>query len=272
MWPQIEKSIQQGKAAAKKSGDDNKLRMAKSRQKKCAVWAHMPEPGPTHLRSLWLAFRLDDRFGLEQSAKGGHFKLNRDLEGFHLTSRAEVTLEELEADAKISLPDPAPLRTKGDLVHLDDVSYSHPPRRGAAPPSSSKPLLENVRLTIPQDARIALVGKNGQGKSTLAKLIAGQLAPTKGKVVRHAQLRIGFFTQHAVEELSAEGRASKDWTALRYLEEEAEQPRTEQELRALLGALGLKGSIVSHAPLSALSGGQKVRASLSRAWLLSQPM
>lgn len=97
--------------------------------------------------------KLDDRWGLEKSAKGGRFKLNRDLEGFHLSSRAGLDIEKLEADVKIRLHDPEPLRTTGDLLHFEGVSYSFP--------GAKQPLLEDVTFTLNQGGRIALVGAVG---------------------------------------------------------------------------------------------------------------
>ncbi|KDQ27465.1 hypothetical protein PLEOSDRAFT_51211 [Pleurotus ostreatus PC15] len=228
----IERSIQQGRAAAKQSGDDNKLRMAKSRQKK-----------------------LDERWGTEVSAKGTRFKLNRDLAGYHLSNRAEIEIDEGEPLVRIVLPSPDKLRTIGDLIHFDNVSFSYR-RQGAK--------LEGVTFTVGQGGRCAFVGANGQGKSTLAKLIMGELSPSKGVIVRHPSLKIGYFTQHSVEELSNE--SLKTTTALKYFLDHFDKlgdPVQDPEARACLGTLGLSGKIASDTPLAALSGGQKVRLAIA---------
>ncbi|KAG9220476.1 hypothetical protein CCMSSC00406_0003932 [Pleurotus cornucopiae] len=228
----IERSIQQGRAAAKQSGDDNKLRMAKSRQKK-----------------------LDERWGTEVSAKGTRFKLNRDLAGYHLSNRAEIEIDEGEPPVRIVLPSPDKLRTIGDLIHFDNVSFSYR-RQGAK--------LEGVTFTVGQDGRCAFVGANGQGKSTLAKLIMGELSPSKGVIVRHPSLKIGYFTQHSVEELSNE--SLKTTTALKYFLDHFDKlgdPVQDPEARACLGTLGLSGKVASDTPLAALSGGQKVRLAIA---------
>ncbi len=94
--------------------------------------------------------KLDNRWGLEQSAKGGRFKLNRDLEGYHLSSRAGVDIEKLEGDVKIKINDPEPLRTTGDLLHFEAVSYAFP--------GAKQPLIQDVTFTLDQGGRIALVG------------------------------------------------------------------------------------------------------------------
>ncbi|BGO96387.1 iron complex transport system ATP-binding protein [Rhodosporidium toruloides NP11] [Rhodotorula toruloides] len=233
----VEKSIQRGIASAKKTGDENRQRMVKSRQKK-----------------------LDERWGLEQSAAGHRFKLNRDLVGYHLTRRAEVETQEQEAASKVRVPSPEKLRTLGDLVHFDQVEYRFP--------GAKTPLLANVTFTVEQGGRVAFVGANGNGKSTLAKLIVGEFVPTKGKLVRHPQLRIGYFSQHSVENLTLKTTSAQGGpvTALSHFLEhfEAEGEKVlESEARACLGSFGLKGEIASDTPLSQLSGGQKVRLALA---------
>ncbi|GAA5882378.1 hypothetical protein JCM3774_004325 [Rhodotorula dairenensis] len=223
----VEASIRKGKASAKATGDENRARMVKSREKK-----------------------LEERWGLEQSAKGGRFKLNRDLVGYHTSRRGEIEIEAPERDVKIKLEDPPALRTLGDLVHFDHVEFRHP--------RAPKPLLSDVTFTVQQGGRLAFVGANGQGKSTLAKLIMGELAPTRGSIIRHPLLKIGYFSQHSVEDLSVAGNT----TALAYFLEQFQargMQVEEQAVRACLGSFGLGGRLASDVPLSQLSGGQKVR-------------
>ena len=62
-------------------------------------------------------------------------------------------------------------------------------------------ILSRLVLRIDQDDRIALLGQNGEGKSTLSKLISGRLDPMAGRVVTSNKLRIGYFAQHQVDEL-----------------------------------------------------------------------
>ncbi len=94
--------------------------------------------------------RLDERFGLEKSAKGGRFKLNRDLAGYHLTSRADIQLEDLDPPIKITLPNPEKLRTTGDLVHFENVVFRWKKMK--------KNMLENVTFTVGQGGRCSFVG------------------------------------------------------------------------------------------------------------------
>ncbi|KAJ7098765.1 P-loop containing nucleoside triphosphate hydrolase protein [Mycena belliarum] len=243
----IEKSIQQGIASAKKTGDDNRQRMVKSRQKK-----------------------LDERWGAETSAKGTRFKLNRDMAGYHLTNRAEIETAAGEPRVKINIDSPEKLRTLGDLIHFDAVEYRFPKAKTA--------FLEDMTFTINQGGRCAFVGANGQGKSTIAKLIMGTLKPTKGNIVRHPLLKIGYFSQHSVEELSGPlTRAESDdpVTALSYfMEYFAAKGETvvEQDARKCLGSFGLQGKIASDAPLSQLSGGQKVRLAIALIVYIPPPL
>ncbi|GAA5936637.1 ABC-F family ATP-binding cassette domain-containing protein [Sporobolomyces koalae] len=235
----IEKSIEQGKASAKKTGDENRLRMVKSRQKK-----------------------LDERFGVEQSASGHRFKLNRDMAGYHLTNRVEAVLQEQESAVKIVVPSPEKLRTAGDLLHFDSVQYRSP--------GAKSPLLDRITLTVEQGGRLAFVGANGSGKSTLAKLIVGDLLPTSGTIVRHPLLRVGYFGQHSVEELTIGAHTFEDGSPVTALSsflqhfETSGDKVSEPDARACLGSFGLRGRVASDTPLSQLSGGQKVRLALAR--------
>ena len=64
-----------------------------------------------------------------------------------------------------------------------------------------KPVLRGLNLSVDMDDRIALLGANGNGKSTLAKLLAGRLDPLSGEVRRGPKLRVGYFAQHQTDEL-----------------------------------------------------------------------
>src|SRR5690348_5470493 len=69
--------------------------------------------------------KLNDRWGNETSAKGTRFKLNRDLVGFHLTSRNAIEIQEDEVGVKIKLPDVNELKVKGSLIHLENVGFGY---------------------------------------------------------------------------------------------------------------------------------------------------
>jgi ABC-type uncharacterized transport system YnjBCD ATPase subunit len=211
--------------------------------------------------------KLDERFGVETSAKGTRFKLNRDMAGFHLSNRSELTVEEREGRVKINLPQPEKLRTIGDLIYFDNVQYGFS--------KASIPLLADVSFTVEQSGRLAVVGADGSGKTTLAKLIVGELQPTKGKSVRQQLLRIGHFSQHSVGDLSLPLTSlsfnNTPVTALSYFLDHFEakgEKVLEQEARALLGSLGLQGDTAARTPLAQLSGGQKVSFSCLSSFFL----
>lgn len=228
----IEKSIASSIKAARDKGDDKKLKQAASRQKK-----------------------LDERWGVEVGLKGGRFKLNRDLAGYHTTARAEIEIADVDPPVKLAFPRPADLRFPGALVSLEKVAFAYPGRKST---------LTDVSLTIHAGTRTGLAGLNGSGKTTLVSLIAGSLAPTSGTISRHARLKTGLFSQQSVEEMTALAASDAKLTALRYVVEGAGGEMGEKEARQILGGLGLHGQTVSRVPLELLSGGQKVRVALAR--------
>ncbi len=115
-------------------------------------------------------------------------------------------------------------------------------------------MLHGLNLRIDQDDRIALLGRNGEGKSTLSKLLAGKLQPAEGKFSRSSKLRIGYFAQHQVDELHIDETPLQHIQRLRPTEG---QPR----LRARLAGFGLMAD-QAETLVGKLSGGQKARLSL----------
>ncbi|MCK8462489.1 ABC-F family ATP-binding cassette domain-containing protein [Aliiroseovarius sp. S1339] len=120
-------------------------------------------------------------------------------------------------------------------------------------------VLRNLNLRIDQDDRIALLGRNGEGKSTLSKLLSGRLDLMEGTMVSSNKLRIGFFAQHQVEELYV------DETPLQHLMRER-AAEGQAKLRARLAGFGL-GPDQADTEVGRLSGGQKARLSLLLATL-----
>ncbi|QIE54582.1 ABC-F family ATP-binding cassette domain-containing protein [Pikeienuella piscinae] len=118
-----------------------------------------------------------------------------------------------------------------------------------------KPVLRDISLRIDPDDRIALLGANGQGKSTLAKLISRRLSPIEGVETRAAKLRIGYFAQHQTDELH------EDETPVQHIRRLLpDQP--EAKLRGRLGAVGIGAEIATN-KVRSLSGGQKARLLLA---------
>ena len=115
-------------------------------------------------------------------------------------------------------------------------------------------VLSRLDLRIDQDDRIALLGQNGQGKSTLAKLISGRLKPLAGQLVQSSKLRIGYFAQHQVDELYFDETPIDHVRRLR-------PSKTPAQRRAILGGFGI-GAEQAETLVGRLSGGQKARLSL----------
>ena len=144
---------------------------------------------------------------------------------------------------------PEPEELQPPILRLDHASVGY----------DGPPVLKNLDLRIDQDDRIALLGQNGQGKSTLSKLIADRLTPCAGSIVRSTKLRIGYFAQHQVDELHL------DETPLEHLRRLRPDP-TPAKLRAMLGGFGI-GAEQADTQVGRLSGGQKARLSLMLATL-----
>ncbi|MFV0368404.1 MAG: ATP-binding cassette domain-containing protein [Hyphomicrobiaceae bacterium] len=119
----------------------------------------------------------------------------------------------------------------------------------------SPPVLTNLDLRIDHDDRIALLGQNGNGKSTFAKLISGKLAPTHGAVRGAAKIEVGYFAQHQLDELNP---AKSPFDYMVELLPEA----TEAQRRARLGTFGF-GIDKADTKCANLSGGEKARLLLA---------
>ncbi|MBQ0717011.1 MAG: ABC-F family ATP-binding cassette domain-containing protein [Sulfitobacter litoralis] len=125
--------------------------------------------------------------------------------------------------------------------------------------TEGQPVLSRLNLRIDQDDRIALLGKNGQGKSTLSKLLSNRLVLFDGKAINSSKLRIGFFAQHQVDELVVHE------TPLQHMIS-ARPGVMQSKLRAQLAGFGL-GPDQADTEVGRLSGGQKARLSLLLATL-----
>ena len=121
------------------------------------------------------------------------------------------------------------------------------------------PVLRRLNLRIDQDDRIALLGRNGEGKSTLSKLLASKLQVIEGQIHKASKLRVGYFAQHQVEELHLDETPIDHIRRMRPTE-------TPAKLRARLGGFGI-GAEQAETLVGKLSGGQKARLSLMLATL-----
>lgn len=120
-------------------------------------------------------------------------------------------------------------------------------------------LVEKINFTIAPGARIALLGHNGAGKSTVIKLLAGGLPALGGERVEARDLRMGYFAQHQLEQLK-EGESPLQH--LRSMSGAAAVKASEQELRDFLGTFGFRGDRVFEA-IGPFSGGEKARLVLA---------
>ena len=158
-----------------------------------------------------------------------------------------ITPPEEVAKRVFSFPQPEELSPP--IVALEDASVGY----------GGPDILSKLELRIDQDDRIALLGKNGEGKSTLSKLISERLKTASGRITTHNKLRIGYFAQHQVDELNL------DETPLQHLQSERPD-HSPPKLRALMAGFGLGPDQVDTI-VSKLSGGQKARLSLLLATL-----
>ena len=134
------------------------------------------------------------------------------------------------------------------IIALDGVAVGY---------EADKPVLRRLNLRIDDDDRIALLGANGNGKSTLVKLLAGRLAPIAGKITRADKLQIAYFAQHQLDELVPTDSA---FDQLR----RRMGDQSEAKVRARAGAIGFPGA-KADTPAGQLSGGERARLLLGLA-------
>ena len=172
--------------------------------------------------------------------------------------QAQSRVKMLEKMEKITAPEdaarmvftfPEPEELSPPILRIEDGAVGY----------DGKAILHKLNLRIDQDDRIALLGRNGEGKSTLSKLLSDRLPSMAGDITRHSKLRVGFFAQHQVDELHL------DETPLQHIQREF--PDTPpSKLRARLAGFGL-GADQAETEVGRLSGGQKARLSLLLATL-----
>ncbi len=157
--------------------------------------------------------------------------------------RIEFVIE--DAPTRFAFPEPA--RLAPPILTLDRVDIGY----------ASVPVLRNISVGVDMDDRIALLGANGNGKSTLAKLLAGRLAPLAGQVRCDPRLKVGYFAQHQSDELVASEHPIEHMARA--------LPRaTQTQVRAQLARFGLDADRAD-TPTAQLSGGEKARLLLALA-------
>ena len=160
-------------------------------------------------------------------------------------NQIEVETVPVEPEDEFHFPEvyvmPAP------CIKLKNVSVGYIP---------SKPVLKRLNLQIGNNDRIALLGQNGNGKSTLAKLLVGMLSPESGEIVQSKKLRVGYFNQHQNEELPA------NLSPFDYIKPFLGEMK-EDKIRGYLGGFGLTGD-QAIGKIATLSGGEKARLLLAK--------
>ncbi|HEY7384156.1 MAG TPA: ABC-F family ATP-binding cassette domain-containing protein, partial [Beijerinckiaceae bacterium] len=146
------------------------------------------------------------------------------------------------ADETLAFDLPSPARPLAPpLIAIDNVAAGY----------DGKVVLDRLNLSILPDDRIALLGANGNGKSTFCKLIGGRLDPLKGEIRKSVKLDAAYFAQHQLDELKPGASA--------FAHVAARMPDVpEAKIRARCGRLGFPGA-KAETPVSALSGGEKAR-------------
>jgi ATP-binding cassette subfamily F protein 3 len=151
----------------------------------------------------------------------------------------------LMEDPSLSFDFPSPDELRPPLITLDLAAVGY----------GETPILQRLNLRIDPDDRIALLGRNGNGKTTLARLLAAQLPPMDGAMQSSGRMRVGYFTQYQVEEL-----ASGD-TPLEHMTR-AMVGKTPGAVRAQLGRFGFSGNRAT-TNVGQLSGGERARLALA---------
>ncbi|MDP0925678.1 ABC-F family ATP-binding cassette domain-containing protein [Paracoccus onubensis] len=159
-----------------------------------------------------------------------------------LARMVPITAPEEAKFHRFSFPQPEELSPP--IIAMEDVAVGY----------GDRAVLRRLNLRIDQDDRIALLGRNGQGKSTLSKLLAERLTVMEGRITRATKLRVGYFAQHQVDELSLNETPLDHVRRLR-------PDEAPSRLRARLAGFGLMEA-QAETRVGQLSGGQKARLSL----------
>jgi ATP-binding cassette subfamily F protein 3 len=149
-------------------------------------------------------------------------------------------------DPSLSFDFPSPDELRPPLVTLDLASVGYTP---------GKPILQRLNLRLDPDDRIALLGRNGNGKTTLARLLAAQLTPMDGEMSASGKMRVGYFTQYQVEELDTDDTPLEHMTRMM-------KGKTPGAVRAQLGRFGFSGDKAT-TKVGKLSGGERARLALA---------
>ncbi|MCW3837531.1 ABC-F family ATP-binding cassette domain-containing protein [Sphingomonas canadensis] len=148
-------------------------------------------------------------------------------------------------DPSLSFDFPNPEELRPPLITLDMASVGY----------GDTPILRRLNLRLDPDDRIALLGRNGNGKTTFARLLAAQLAPMEGEMNASSRMKVGYFTQYQVEELDREDTPLDHMARLMSDAKPA-------AVRGQLGRFGFSGDKAT-TKVGKLSGGERARLALA---------
>ena len=168
------------------------------------------------------------------------------------TMRAKGNTKEVDKLMKLDVPRPekpvkikmkfeADVKAKSPYITMSDVTFGY---------TEDKILIANLDLCLLENTRATIVGMNGCGKSTLFKLLLGDIQPLSGEIKRNDNVKVSYFSQHSIEELPQE------LTPVEYLTEK--YGLDTHNVRKMLGTISLANEY-HNKPISILSGGQRMR-------------
>ncbi len=140
---------------------------------------------------------------------------------------------------------PSPAELRPPLITMDMAAVGY----------TDTPILRRINLRIDPDDRLALLGRNGNGKTTLARLIAAQLKPMEGDMASSPKMNVGYFTQYQVEELDVTDTPLEHMTRVM-------KGATPGAVRAQLGRFGFSGERATQ-KVGSMSGGERARLALA---------
>ncbi|MFM9976586.1 MAG: ABC-F family ATP-binding cassette domain-containing protein [Sphingomonadaceae bacterium] len=151
----------------------------------------------------------------------------------------------ISEDPSLSFDFPSPDALKPPLVTLDMAAVGY----------AETPVLQRLNFRLDPDDRVALLGRNGNGKTTLARLLAAQLPAMEGAIAVSGKMRVGYFTQYQVEELDTDDTPLEHMTRMM-------KGASPGAVRAQLGRFGFSGN-KAITQVGKLSGGERARLALA---------
>ena len=231
---------------------ENKIRQQRQREQQEAKRAHLQkyidlhaqagENGVKASRQRKSKMKKLDKLGV-MAQDGKRWKASYDGDA--------EEVEDVEEEEEVVLKFPDPGSFDKDMIKLEQVKFGY---------DKNKILLEDVDLTVDLSSRIALLGRNGCGKSTLVKLCVGGLKPLSGQAKIDPRCKIEYLAQHQLEQLDPDG------TPLSTMVDKYPGDRSNThigELRRYLANFGLGGTVLPVQKIHTMSGGQKCRLCLA---------